>query len=277
MARKLENSSDESDVSDQFDQSPSDIGSDSEDDVEVPQRPPKRVQGLKHLMELKSTLELDEFKDKAEQKREKRRRQKQKQNLKRLESKSLTSSAASAEKIQTLATKLNPKAAKVAPEVIVYKDPRKKNASKDSKNPQTAADDDNTDELTMKQARFDVFKFGLRGLDKEGQHDARVALALRLGAKPEKKKCIHYADYKDKLSAEKEERIRQKEAEKTTGMKRVVARPMSIKKLNKKDKKSADGQTKKKKSKQTESIPLKMGKFDGGTLKLSKKDMAKMK
>ena len=39
----------------------------------------------------------------------------------------------------------------------------------------------------MKQARFDVFKFGIGGLDKDVQHEAKVALALKLGAKHKKK------------------------------------------------------------------------------------------
>ena len=41
---------------------------------------------------------------------------------------------------------------------------------------------------TMKEARFDVFKFGVKGFDKEGQLSAREALAIRLGAKPAKQK-----------------------------------------------------------------------------------------
>ena len=70
---------------------------------------------------------------------------------------------------------------------------------------------DDQDEISMKQARFDVFKFGIRGLDKDGQHEARVALALKLGAKPEKKICKPYAEYKMEVQNRKEEIQKQKE------------------------------------------------------------------
>jgi hypothetical protein len=35
----------------------------------------------------------------------------------------------------------------------------------------------------MKKARFDVYKFGIKGLDKEEQENAKIQLAIKLGAK----------------------------------------------------------------------------------------------
>ena len=35
----------------------------------------------------------------------------------------------------------------------------------------------------MKKARYDVYKFGIKGLDKEEQENAKIQLAIKLGAK----------------------------------------------------------------------------------------------
>jgi hypothetical protein len=36
--------------------------------------------------------------------------------------------------------------------------------------------------MSLKQAKFDVFKFGIKGFDKEQQENAKVQLAIKLGA-----------------------------------------------------------------------------------------------
>ena len=154
----------------------------------------------------------------------------------------------------------------------------KKNEILNKSNKNIQPEDQNNvdqDEISMKQARFDVFKFGIRGLDKDGQHEARVALALKLGAKPEKKKCKPYAEYKMEVKSRKDEIQKQKELDRMTGMKKVSARPLSTKKSNAKN--SKDSNAKKTKSKQNEKTPLKMGKFDGGTLRISQKEVAKLR
>lgn len=261
-------------------------GQDFSDADEEPDNQPQHAKdagqkGFRHLEELRSTLGLDQYKDKSEMKREKRRRQKEKRRQNKLAE--AASDSGPSKRIETLATKLNATAAKIVPEVIVYQDPRKrpKAASKNSDTSQKSRKlkDDNDTTLTMKQARFDVFKFGIRGLDKEGQHEARVALALRLGAKPEKKKCLPYDQFKEQARARKEELAKEKELAKITGMQKVSARPLSAKKKSKADAKSSektDGK-KKKKKRTNEGVPLKMGKFDGGTLRLSKKDLSSLK
>lgn len=35
----------------------------------------------------------------------------------------------------------------------------------------------------MKKARYDVYKFGIKGLGKEEQENAKIQLAIKLGAK----------------------------------------------------------------------------------------------
>merc|ERR1712226_1390761 len=112
--------------------------------------------------------------------------------------------------------------------------------------------------------------------DKEGQHEARVALALKLGAKPQKKICKPYAEYKMEVQSRKEEIRKQKELDRMTGMKKVSARPLSTKKSNAKNGKDLNN-TKETKSKQNEKTPMKMGKFDGGTLRISQKEVTKMR
>ena len=37
--------------------------------------------------------------------------------------------------------------------------------------------------LSLKQAKFDVFKFGIKGFGKQQQEDAKAPLAIKLGAK----------------------------------------------------------------------------------------------
>jgi hypothetical protein len=37
--------------------------------------------------------------------------------------------------------------------------------------------------LSLKQAKFDVFKYGIKGFDKKKQEDAKIELAVKLGAR----------------------------------------------------------------------------------------------
>merc|ERR1712029_403992 len=226
----------------------------------------KRPKSTKHLDELKAKLGLDEFKDKAAAKREKRKRQKANKKLKK------SGEDSTVKIIETQGTKLNAKAAKIVPEIVTYLDPKKRNRDHRSEKTQEKQVEI-LEEVTMKQARFDVFKFGIKGFDKEGQHEARVALALKLGAKPEKKKCLPISELKEKRKQEKEEKQRQLELEKMTRMRKVSARPSSTKK----SKKETEAKTPNKKRKKSEATPLKLGKFDGATLKLSQKDLLQMK
>lgn len=57
---------------------------------------------------------------------------------------------------------------------------RSKNNNKKKKNNKTSI------EKEFDKFRHDIYKFGLSGLDKKDQLDARVELAIKLGAKPKK-------------------------------------------------------------------------------------------
>jgi len=261
----------DSDAFDESDFSDEEVGDMTvTDDTTNQNQTHKVTKGQKHLEELKSSLGLTEFQNKAELKREKRRRQKARRKLKKKETIHET-------QIQTKATKLKEKAAKIVPEVVTYLDPKKRSKKEKNEGSQVAKNVENSDdesEVTMKQARFDVFKFGIRGLDKDGQQEARVALALRLGAKPDKKSCLPYAQYKEKIKQEKSDLQTRKEMEKLTGMRKASTRPVSTKK--KKGTNNEQNPAKKKK-KHNEATPLRFGKFDGGTVRLSKKELSNIK
>lgn len=221
--------------------------------------------GQKHLEALKSSLGLDNFQDKIALKREKRKRQKLRRKLKKQE-------GSEKAQIQTKATKQNKK--EIVAEVVTYLDPKKRvKEVKQPEKPQKEAEIQH-DEISMKQARFDVFKFGIKGLDKEGQHEARVALALKLGAKPAKKSCIPYAQLKEQRQQERENAKQQKELDRLTGMRTISARPNSGKKGGGK---KVEDNVQKKKKKVFEKTPLKLGKFDGATLRISKKELGSVK
>lgn len=64
---------------------------------------------------------------------------------------------------------------------------------------------DATNEFDLKRAKNEVFHFGISGFDSADKHAAKLALAVRLGAKPPKNS---YRNYKE-LVAEKEQSRKQ--------------------------------------------------------------------
>jgi len=53
-----------------------------------------------------------------------------------------------------------------------------------------------TKEMDMKKVRFEVFKFGMSGFKPEKKEEVKVALAIKLGAKPPKNEGYNYKEYK---------------------------------------------------------------------------------
>lgn len=53
-----------------------------------------------------------------------------------------------------------------------------------------------TKELDMKKVRYEVFKFGMSGFKPEKKEEVKVALAIKLGAKPPKNLGSNYKEYK---------------------------------------------------------------------------------
>ena len=61
-----------------------------------------------------------------------------------------------------------------------------------------------------------------------------------------------------------------------TGMRKASTRPASTKRKNKNGRNDDQNPAAKKKKKHNEATPLKFGKFDGGTVRISKKEISKI-
>jgi len=273
------------------------VESDSSDNFDIEEKvdnQPKQIRtnsSNKHLIELKKTLGLESYKQQVNAKAAKRKRQKERKRLKKsLQNGNNTHSRS--DFVETIASKMG-RANDLIPEVVTFKDPRKKSLGKVSDNSNATENNDinesklqNSDEISMKEARWDVYKFGTRGLDKKGQLDARVMLALSLGAKPEKNKCMPYEKYKEQKRVEKEHNKKELEMKKIAGLLKASKRShKSLKKVgsSQAQSKSSKSQSnnklhkKSKRSNDSGGIQPKVGKFEGGMLKLSKKDIERIK
>jgi len=216
-----------------------------------------RVPGMRHLREMKSALGLDAAKAKADAKRERKRRAKE-----RKKAKSAGQLPDTGGRVQTNATRL---AKEIKPvEVVEYSDRRKR---KNLTSNETDVAESSRVPLTMKQARFDVFKFGVSGFQKEEREDAEVAALVQLGAKPPKKEAVPYAELKEERKKQKKEEKERQAMQRLSGVRNLLVK----KKGKDQDGKNAN----KKKGKQN--LQSKVGNFDGGMLKLSAKDLATIK
>merc|ERR1712110_743825 len=122
---------------------------------------------------------------------------------------------------------------------------------------------------------------GVKGFDKEGQMNAREALAVRLGAKPAKNKAMPYKDFKAKMREERAKETEAKQERKhqllTSARSTVSINPKKKGlKATPKDNKN-NKNNKKRKSGGGVGLQPQMGRFDGGMLKLSAKEIAAMK
>ena len=160
--------------------------------------------------------------------------------------------------ITTLASVSRP--TKVTPQTIVYS----KHISKRKEAIPDVSSDEEVGEITLEQARQDVFKFGLNALSRKERTDAKVALAIKLGAIPPKRKCIPLKELKEKRMKEKlaEEQMKQENDLK------LIRRPQSN---------SNKGPKNGKKKPNKQNGQLKVGTFDGGMLKISSSQLKKLK
>merc|ERR1739838_1054274 len=202
----------------------------------------------------KELLDLESFQKKKLKKAEKRTRAKARKK-----------GSACSGVIETLASK---EAKCDSAEIIKFVDhkKRKKDGSgvEASVQPLVTRNTDGKKEISMKQARFDVFKFGVSGLDKKSREEANTALAVRLGAKPAKNRSVEYKQLKEERALEKEElELRKLEQEESV---------KGVRKASKKNGNKSTNKTKAKKSNSKSSGDFRVGSFDGGMLKLSSKD-----
>lgn len=96
--------------------------------------------------------------------------------------------------------------------VVVYQNPSKRKLQKHHREEQEdesgVQQQQNGKEISFKKARYDILKFGIKGLDKPEQQEAKIALAVELGAKPPKNK---YVNYKEFIQQKKEQKVKERE------------------------------------------------------------------
>jgi hypothetical protein len=138
------------------------------------------------------------------------------------------------------------------------------------------ANDEKNDEniMSLKQAKFDVFKYGIKGLSKEDQETAKMQIAIKLGAKPMKNKCLNYKELMQHKKEEKERKAQLLKENKLFELKVEQARSSAfgsnkpkIGHLNKKSRINKG---------EVGKIKGHIGTYVDGMLKLSKNDMRKM-
>jgi len=234
------------------------------------------VTGRRHLEDIKQIMGLDSFKAKKEKRKERKRRAK----LRKAEQREREKSSGV---VLTAATRA--KSTPVLPEVIEYKDPKKRKRKQETEEQELAPREipekkmkksSSLPETTMKSARFDVFKFGMRGMDRASREDAEVARLVSLGARKPKNKGYGYKELKEMRSKEREEEKRKKEEERISGVRIAALRKSTSASAASGKSKSSPSSTKKSKP-GSGGIQSKIGSFDGGMLKLSAKDLAKIK
>ncbi|XP_062565515.1 uncharacterized protein C1orf131 homolog [Armigeres subalbatus] len=74
----------------------------------------------------------------------------------------------------------------------------------DARRRKRKAGNDDSQVFDISRARKEVINYGISGLDRETKHEAKVALAIKLGAKPPKNQ---YRNYKEILEERKREKF----------------------------------------------------------------------
>jgi len=224
-----------------------------------PQKP--KVTGKKHLNDIKNMLGLDSYQAKLEKKRLKRRAAKARK-------KGGNNSGTMANGlIQTNASRTLGLSS--VPEMVTFIDHKKRNKRAENKIGDIVPEKSNNNkEITLKDARFEVFKLGVSGMDKKSREEANTALAIKLGAKPSKNKFVEYKQLKEDRTQEKEEK-RLQEEERLHSME-------GVKKSSNKNNSTLKKSTNKKKKKGSKN-DFKVGSFDGGMLKISQRDINSIK
>lgn len=117
------------------------------------------------------------------------------------------------------------------------------------------------DEKAEKRMRYDVFKFGMNGFHRKKKEDARVSLAIKLGAKPPKNKAVNYKILMAMKKEEKEKEIQERE----------MKQKMGIRLTKKLPKKKPRGKRK------MRGLNSQIGRYEDGVQVLSRKDLARIK
>ncbi|XP_035430043.2 uncharacterized protein C1orf131 [Spodoptera frugiperda] len=90
--------------------------------------------------------------------------------------------------------------------------PKKKTAADNSDNSEIKPGSQQTSkDLDLKKIRHEVVKFGMSGFDPTKKEEARIALAVSLGAKPPKKEYVNYKELMEKRKQEKKKELEDKQ------------------------------------------------------------------
>ncbi|PSN46373.1 hypothetical protein C0J52_05727 [Blattella germanica] len=95
-------------------------------------------------------------------------------------------------------------------EVVVHHKKTKKADKRTLEDEDTIDPKTEKNEIDMKKARYDVFKFGMSGLRPDKKEEAKVSLAVQLGAKPRRNKRYNYKEYKELKDQQRQEQLEQK-------------------------------------------------------------------
>lgn len=106
---------------------------------------------------------------------------------------------------------------KDGPEVVVFTSHRSKKSKKEQK-AETGGLPEGPD-FDMRQARFDVQKFGIKGFQGNQKEEAMTALLIKLGAKPPKNKYLNYKDYQEKRKQQMMDEKQKREMDRKLGYK----------------------------------------------------------
>ncbi|XP_045192944.2 uncharacterized protein C1orf131 homolog [Mercenaria mercenaria] len=104
------------------------------------------------------------------------------------------------------------------PEVVVFTSHKSKK-SKKAEEKKERMGSSHGPEFDMRQARFDVQKFGIKGFQGNQKEEAMTALLIKLGAKPPKNKYVNYKEYQDNKKQQKLEEKQKKEMDRKLGYK----------------------------------------------------------
>ncbi|KAG0729043.1 hypothetical protein GWK47_003582 [Chionoecetes opilio] len=113
------------------------------------------------------------------------------------------------------------------------------------------------DDRQLKRVRYDVFRLGMSGFHKNKKEDTRVQLAVKLGAKPARKKAVNYKTLQEMKKKEKKVEAEEKEMKLKLGLK--VPKPF-----------------KKKERPVVKASGSQVGRYRHGVQVLSKQDIAKV-
>ncbi|CAF4686405.1 unnamed protein product, partial [Rotaria sp. Silwood2] len=157
-------------------------------------------------------------------------------------------------------------------ETIVFQDPKKKKKKLNKSDTSSSISQQKENvEFDLEKARFDVHKFGIKGFEKSKYEDARVTLAVSLGAKPPKRKFINYREL---IEQNRAKRAKEKEEEENA---RLLG---DIFHKSPHTKQKSYQRSKQKRINEGDVGSMRfssVGKFQGGVLKLTDRDISKVK